>query len=84
MRVGSTRSRGESSGVVPPPPSSTGTDAAKTLGVAAADADVPPPTASDDSNIRRTLDHVLTVQAAHGQILVDVLDEIRALHAKLA
>ena len=48
------------------------------------DADVPPPTTSDASNIRRTLVHVLTVQAAHGQILVDVLDEICALHAKLA
>ena len=50
----------------------------------ATDADVPPPTASDDSDIRRTLDHVLTVQAAHGQILVDMLDETRALRAELA
>ena len=83
MRVAPSRPRGVSSSGVPPPPSSTGTDAAKTLGVAAADADVPPPTASDDSNIRRTLDHVLTVQAAHGQILVDMLDEIRALRAEL-
>ena len=46
--------------------------------------DVPPPTTLDDSDIRCTLDHVLTVQAAHGHILVDVLDEIRALRAKLA
>ena len=30
------------------------------------------------------LDHVLTVQAAHGQILVDVLDEIRAMRVELA
>ena len=30
------------------------------------------------------LDYVLTVQAAHGQILVDVLDEICALRAELA
>ena len=30
------------------------------------------------------LDHVLTVQAAQGQILVDVLDEIRGLRADLA
>ena len=52
--------------------------------VAAADADVPPPTTSDDLDIWRTFDHVLTVQAAHGQILVDVLDEIRALCAELA
>ena len=30
------------------------------------------------------LDHVLTIQAAHGQILVDVLDEIRGLCIELA
>ena len=75
---------GESVHVVPLPPSSTGADAAETSGAAATDANVPPPTTSDDSNIRRTLDHVLTVQTAYGQILVDVLDEIRALHAELA
>ena len=51
---------------------------------AVADGDVPPPTTSDDSNIRHTLDHVLTIQATHGQILVNVLDEIRALRAELA
>ena len=83
MRVAPSRPRGASSSGVPPPPSSTGIAAAKTSGTAA-DVDVPPSTASDDSDIRRTLDHVLTVQAAQGQILVDVLDEIRALRAKLA
>ena len=83
LRVAPSRPRGVSSGIVPPPPSSTGADAAETSGAAAADTDVPPPTASDDSDIRRTLDHVLTVQAADGQILVDVLDEIRALRAEL-
>ena len=83
MRVAPSRPRGASSSGVPPPPSSTGTAAAKTSG-AAADADVPPPTVSDDSDIRLTLDHVLTVQAAQGQILVDVFDEIRALRAELA
>ena len=83
MRVAPSRPRGASSSGVPPSPSSTGTAAAETSG-AAADADVPPPTASDDLDIRRTLDHVLTVQAAQGQILVDVLDEIRALRAELA
>ena len=83
LRVAPSRPRGASSSGVPPPPSSTGTAVAETLG-AATDADVPPPTASDDSDIRRTLDHVLTVQAAQGQILVDVLDEIRALRAELA
>ena len=51
-------SRGASSSSVPPPPSSTG--AAETSGAAAA-TDVPPPTTSDDSDIRRTLDHVLSV-----------------------
>ena len=83
LRVAPSRPRGASSSGVPFPPSSTGVDAAETSG-AAVDDNVPPPTASDDSNIRHTLDHVLTVQAAHGQILVDMLDEIRALRAKLA
>ena len=82
MRVAPSRPRGVSSGAVPPPPSSTGANVAEISD--AIDADVPPPTTSDDSDIRRTLDHVLTVQAAHGQILVDVLDEIRALRTKLA
>ena len=67
---------GASSSRVPPPPSSTG--AAETSSAAAA-TDVPPPTTSDDPDIQRTLDHVLTVQAAQGQVLVDILDEIRGL-----
>ena len=73
LRVGPTRPRGVSSGVVPPPPSSTGADTAEASGADTTDADVPPPTTSDDSDIRRTLDHILIVQAAYGQILVDVL-----------
>ena len=85
LRVPPSRTRGASSSNVPPPPSSTGIAAVETSGAAAdAEADVPPPTASNDSNIRRQLDHVLTIQAAQGQILVDVLDEIRALRAELA
>ena len=84
MRVGPTCPRGASSGVVPPSPSSTSAYAAETFGAIAPDADVPPSTTSDDLNIRRTLDHVLTVQAAHGQILVDMLDEICALRVELA
>ena len=60
MRVGPTRPRGASSGVVPLPSSSTGANTAEASG-AAADLDVPPPTTSDNSDIRRTLDHVLTV-----------------------
>ena len=56
--------RGASSSSVPPPPSSIGAAAVETSGAIAAANDVPPPTTSDDSDIRRTLDHVLTVQAA--------------------
>ena len=63
MKVAPSRPRGASSSGVPLPPSSTGTTAAETSG-AAADADVPQLTATNDSDIRRTLDHVLTVQAA--------------------
>ena len=58
LRADSSISHGASSSSVPPPPSST--SAAETSGAAAA-TDVPPPTTSDDSDIRRTLDHVLTV-----------------------
>ena len=67
--------------VVSPPPSFTG--AAETSSAAAA-IDVPLPTTSDDSDIRRTLDHILTVQAAQGQVLVDILDEIKGLRVDLA
>ena len=84
LRVGLTSPRGASFGVVPPSPFSTGADIAEVFGATAADADVPPPTASDNSNIRPALDHVLIVQAAHGQILVDVLDETRGLRVELA
>ena len=83
LRVGPTHPRGASFGVVPPPPSFIGVDTVEASG-AATDANVPPPTTSNDSDIRRTLDHVLTVQAARRQILVDMLDEIRGLYAKLA
>ena len=82
LRIDPSSPRGASSGDVPPPPSSTDVVAVETS--SAAVADVPPPTTSDDSDIRHTLDHVLTVQAAQGQILVDVLDEIRGLQADLA
>ena len=64
LRVDPSRLKGASSGVVPPPPSSTGADAAKPSGAAVTDVDVPSLTTSDDSDIRRTLDHVLTIQAA--------------------
>ena len=82
LRVDPSGPRGASSGDVPLPPSSTGADATETSGAAVVD--IPSPTTSDDSDIRRTLDHVLTVQATQGQILVDVLDEIKGLRADLA
>ena len=81
LRVNPSGPRGASSGDVPPPPSSIGVAAAETSSAAA---DVSPPTISDDLDIRHTLDHVLTVQAAQGHILVDVLDEICGLQADLA
>ena len=84
LRVGPTRPRGASSSVVSPPLSFTSADTTEASSAAAADADVPPPTTSNDLDIRRTLDHILIVQAAHGQILVDVVDEIRGLCAELA
>ena len=84
LRVDPSGPRGASSSDVPPPPSSIGAAAAETFGATATTADVPPSTTSDDSDIRRTLDHVLTVQAAQGQILVDVLDEICGLRVDLA
>ena len=84
LKVGPTRPRGVSSGVIPPSPSFIGANITEAFGVATANADIPSPTTSDDSNIRRTLDHVLTIQVAHGQILVDVLDEIRGLRVELA
>ena len=64
MRIDPSGPRGASFGDVPPPPSSTNVAAVETFGAAVAD--VPPPTTSDDSDIRRTLDHVLTIQVAQG------------------
>ena len=51
LRVGPTRPRGASSGVGPLPPSSSSADTAEASGATAADADVPPPTTSSDSDI---------------------------------
>ena len=61
LRADPSSPRGASFSSVPPPPAST--SAAETSTIAA---DIPPSTTSDDSDIRRTLDHVLTIQAAQG------------------
>ena len=82
MKASSKCPRVENSGVAPPPPSSTG-DTMATEFVDPATADVPPPSTSDDSDIRHMLETVMTIQAAHGQILVDMLDELHALQADL-
>ena len=37
----------------------------------------------DDSDIRRMLETVMTIQAAYGQVLVDMLDELHALRMDL-
>ena len=64
LRVDPSGARGASSGDVPPPPSFASANAAETSGTAATN--IPPPTTLDDSDIRHTLDHVLTIQVAQG------------------
>ena len=59
LRADPSVSHGASSSSVPPPPSSAG--AAETSGAAVAATDVPSPTTSNNFDIRRTLDHVLTI-----------------------
>ena len=44
----------------------------------------PLPSTSSDSSLRAMLDTVLTVQASHGQLLLDVLNDVAALRAELA
>ena len=86
MRASSKRPRVEPSSVAPPPPSSTSdatTEEPVDHAVDTATANVPPPPTSDDSDIRRMLETVITIQAAHGQILVDMLDELHALRMDL-
>ena len=82
MRTGSKHPKDESSGVVPPPPTSTGDTLAKAY-VDLATAIVPTPSTSEDFDIRRTLKTIMTVQATHGQLLVDLLDKIHALRVDL-
>ena len=84
MRASSKCHKVESfSGVALPPPPSLGDPTAEKyvdlITVAA-----PPPSTLDDSSIRRMLNTVITIQAAHGQLLVDVLTELQALCANLA
>ena len=83
MRASSKRPGVESSSSTPPPPppasSSLGDPATDAYVDPIAAAAVPSPSTSDDSNIRYMLETVMTVQAAHGQLLVDMLNEFRSL-----
>ena len=73
-----------SSGVEPPPPPPSSGDPTVEEYVDPMAVIDPPPSTSGDSSIRSILDTVMTVKAAHGQLLVDVLTELQALHADLA
>ena len=83
MRASYKRPRVESSsGVAPPPPPSLGDHTAEEYVDLTAVVD-PPPSTSGDSSIRSMLDTIMTIQAAHGQFLVDVLTELQALRTDL-
>ena len=73
MRTSCKRPRDEPSDVAPPSPSSTGDTMAEEF-VDPVAANVPPPFTLDDSDIRHMLETIMTIQAAHGQHLVDMLD----------
>ena len=84
MRASSKHPRVESSfNVAPPPPSSTG-DPSVEVYVDPTAAAAPPFCTSDDSDIRCMLETVMTDQAAHGQLWVDMLTELQSLRADLA
>ena len=84
MRKSSKRPQVKPSGTAHPPSStSTTSGEASADPVGATVVSVPPPSTSNDFDIRRTLETVMTVQAAHGQILVYMLDELHALQADL-
>ena len=70
------------SSVAPPLPPSSGDPTAEKY-VDPTTAVDPPPSTSGDSSIRSMLDTVMTVQATHDQLLVDVLTELQALRADL-
>ena len=84
MKGSSKRPRVESSsGITPPHPPSSGDPTVEEF-VDSIDAATPPPSTSDDSSIHHMLDTIMTIQAVHGQLLVDVLTELPALCANLA
>ena len=68
FRPSSKHPRDEPSATAPPPSSTTGTTSFEASANSVDDAAtaIPPPSASDVFDIRRTLETVMTVQAAHG------------------
>ena len=81
MKASSKRPRVESSTSASMPPTSVNPTVEEYVDpIAAVD---PPPSSSSDASLRSMLDTVMTVQATHGQILVDVLAELQALHGDL-
>ena len=81
VKASSKRPRVESStGAAPKPPSSDPSIEEFVDLTAAVD---PLASSSSDSSLWSTLDTVMTVQAAHGQLLLDVLIELQALKANL-
>ena len=83
LRASSKRPRVEPSGVAPSPPTSIGDTMVEAFVDPVAAAAVPPPFTSDDLDIQRMLETVMTIQAAYGQLLVDMLDELHALREDL-
>ena len=76
MRASSKCPRVESSSSAPPLPSSLGDPTAEEYVDPTATFDPPPTSSSSDASLWSMLKTVMTVQAAQGQILVDVLTEL--------
>ena len=78
MKVSSKHPRVESStgDASRPPPSGNPTVEEYVDPTAAMD---PPPSTSSDFSLRAMLDTIMTVQAAHEQLLLDMLNELHAL-----
>ena len=82
MRASFKHPRVDSSSSGTPPPPSTSGDPTAYAYVDPTAAAAPPSSTSDVSS--HDLDTVMIVQAAHGQLLVDMLTELQALRADLA
>ena len=77
MRASSKNPRVDSSsGAPPPPPPPYSGDPIADVIIDLIDTTNSPPSTSNVANIRRTLDTVMTIQAVHGQLLVDMLTEL--------